>query len=300
MRSVEPIAIGARNPRLRRLRRLVGRSRARSEEQAFVVDGPQLVADVLRCGLTVEEIFAAPRFLVESGLDALIEPGTDVYEVDAGVLTSVLDPVNPRPLAAVVSTPRWSPDDLAVDRPVLVAVELRDPGNLGTVVRSAEGAGLAGVAIAGPSVDRFSPKVVRASAGSVFRTPLVTWNDPREAMDDLAAAGHPVLAAVVDPVAPAYDEVDLTAAAILVGNEPRGLAPELVDRAGGAFTIPLAPTVESLNVAAAASVVCFEAARQRRRRTGSEAIEPLDTDLLAGRRRREDSGEPPGSRDEAG
>ena len=240
MRSVEPMTIGARNPRLRRLRRLVARSKARSEERAFVVDGPQLVADALRSGLVVEEIFAAPDVLVDIGLDGLIGPEVDVYEVEARVLVSVLDPVNPRPVAAVVVQPSWSLDDLAADRPVLVAVELRDPGNLGTAIRSAEAAGLAGVAVVGSSVDRFAPKVVRASAGSLFRIPIVAWSDAGQALAELSSTGRPVLAAVVDPAAAPYDEIDLSAAAILVGNEPHGLAPELVARADAAFTIPVA------------------------------------------------------------
>lgn len=267
---MEPVAIGARNPRLRRLRRLASRRKARSEERAFVVDGPTLVGDVLRSDLEVREIYAGPGSLDEAGLTGLVGPEVEVYEVEATVLEAVLDPINPRPLAAVVAMPEEvPPTELArflpaSAGPVLVAVELRDPGNLGTILRTAEAAGLAGVVVAGASVDRFSPKVVRASAGSVFRVPVVDVRDPVEAIDHLAAAGRPVLAAVVGPGAGPYDGADLTEAAILVGNEPNGLPPEVVERATGRITIPMAAGVESLNVAAAASVLSFEAARQRR------------------------------------
>lgn len=259
-----PVVIGSKNPRLRRLKRLNSRSKARSEERAFVVDGPVLVAEALRSQLVVTEIFSGPGELAAHGLTDLIEPHVELFEVDAAVLAAALDPVNPQPLAAVVSAPEWTWADLANDRPIMVAVELRDPGNLGAVLRSAEGAGFGGVVVAGDSVDPLSPKVVRASAGSIFRLPVVRSAGPRDAVADIRAGGWPILSAVVDPEAPPYDRFDLTSAAILVGNEPHGLPDEAIRLGDGQLTIPLSPPVESLNVAAAASVLCFEAARQRR------------------------------------
>ena len=104
-----------------------------------MVDGPVLVADALRSGLAVTEIFAGPGALEAHDLLPLIGPDTACYQADPSVLTAALDPVNPRPLAAVVTAPTWDLADLPVDRPILVAVELRDPGNLGTVLRSAGG-----------------------------------------------------------------------------------------------------------------------------------------------------------------
>jgi TrmH family RNA methyltransferase len=132
------------------------------------------------------------------------------------------------------------------------------------MIRSAEAAGLGGVAVVGDSVDPWSPKAVRASAGSLFRTPILRWDDPMEALAELRDRGHPSVATVVDPAAEPYDRIDLARAAILVGNEPRGLSDEVIDAADRVATIPVAPTVESLNVAAAAAVLCFEAARQGR------------------------------------
>ncbi len=263
--------IGARNPRLRRLKQLVGRPKARSGERAFVVDGPVLVAEALRSPLNVTEVFAAPDVLDETGLAATVaDAGIEVHQVDPSVLAAALDPVNPRLVAAVVSAPGGIVDPLArleqvpTDRPVLGAVELRDPGNLGTVIRTAEAAGFGAVVVIGDSVDPLAPKAVRASAGSILRLPVIRLGDIGPSIDSLRERGWPVLASVVDPAAPCYDRFDLTAAAILVGNEPHGLSPEAIRLGDGQFTIPLSDTVESLNVAAAASVLCFEAARQRR------------------------------------
>lgn len=242
-----------------------------------MVDGPRLVADCVRSGLEIREVFAAEGALAGLGIDKLLGPEVDIFDVDPSLLSSILDPVNPQPMAAVAAMPTWSLDDLmADDRPFLVAVELRDPGNLGTVIRTAEAAGLAGVVVAGDSVDRFAPKVVRASAGSLFRLPTVDGGDPQALVAELRARGRSVVAAVVAPGAPPYDHTDLSRAAILIGNEPHGLPAEVVAAVEFPVTIPMAPGVESLNVGAAAAVLCFEAARQRRAGTDG-GRNPMDS-----------------------
>ena len=268
MRSVEVIAVGSKNPRIRRLRQLSSRTKVRSEERAFVVDGPVLTADALRSALDVEEVFASPEIWESGELQSEIGPDTACYQAESSILEAALDPVHPRPIAAVVAQPSWTVADLAPGSPVMVAVELRDPGNLGTIVRTAEAAGFGGVVVVGDSVDPFSPKTVRASAGSVLRTPVVRMADIAAAYDALRQSGRRVLAAVVDPAAEPYDQFDMTTAALVVGNEPHGLSAEAIKLGDGRFTIPLSSTVESLNVAAAASVLCFEAARQRRTASG--------------------------------
>ena len=187
-----------------------------------------------------------------------------IYEVDESVLTAILDPVSPRPVAAMVEAPDWSVGDVAVDRPVLIAVELRDPGNIGTIIRSAEAAGCGAVITAGDAVDYLNPKAVRASAGSLFRIPVMRRPNVEELVGELRAGGRSIVATVVRSDALPYEQVDLRSTAILVGNEPHGLSLETVALADTAVTIPMADGVESLNVAAAAAILAFESARQRR------------------------------------
>lgn len=187
-----------------------------------------------------------------------------LYEVEDRVLSPILDPRNPAPVAAVVSAPHWSVDALAVDGPLLVAVELRDPGNLGTIIRTAEAAGCGGVVITGSTVDPLNPKVVRASAGSILRVPVVEIADVESCLRNLRDQGRQVVATVVDQTAEVYDRVDLRTAAIVMGNEPRGLGDGVLALADEAVTIPMENGVESLNVAAAAAVMAFESSRQRR------------------------------------
>lgn len=266
---IQPIPLGPRNALLKRLRRLSRQTKVRSSERAFVVDGPTLVTEALASPLTVEAVYAG----AVDGLDMLageldrtgsVIGNVPVYSADDEVLMSLLDPANPRPVAAVVGTPSFSLADITPDGPLLAAVELRDPGNLGTVIRTAEAAAFGGVVVVGQSVDHLSPKTVRASAGSILRLPVVTLPAGPEALDAIRDGGWTVVATVVDPSAPAYDRLDLTSSAILVGNEPHGLDAALIDGADAVITIPMADGVESLNVGAAAAVLAFEAARQLR------------------------------------
>jgi TrmH family RNA methyltransferase len=283
MSGIAPVALSSKNDQLKQLRRLVRQAKVRSAERAFVVDGPTLVAEVLRSSLTVRAVFAGD----DAALDALRSLSDDpragrqlamvpVFRVDTSVLTAVLDPASPRPIAAVVETPQWSLTDVAGDRPVMVAVELRDPGNVGTLVRSCEAAGCGATIVVGHSVDHLNPKAVRASAGSVLRLPVLTVPDLAQAVASLRETGRSVVATVVRPDAVPYEQVDLRSAAILVGNEPHGLPLEAVSMADTAVTIPMAPGVESLNVAAAGAILAFEAARQRRQDTRRPDQEPAD------------------------
>jgi TrmH family RNA methyltransferase len=147
---------------------------------------------------------------------------------------------------------------------VLVCVTVRDPGNAGTLLRSAEAAGRAGVVFCGNSVDPYAPKVVRSSGGAVFGIPVVEEDDPVKVLDALGRQGRRRLAAVAIG-GEHLERVDLTGpVAIVLGNEGSGLPPELASDLDEKVTIPVDPPAESLNVGMAATVLAFEAARQRR------------------------------------
>ncbi|MGF1598178.1 MAG: TrmH family RNA methyltransferase [Acidimicrobiales bacterium] len=256
------------NQRIKRLRRLVSSRKARSEERAFVVDGPGLVAEALAAHadatLTVEALYLGVDADEPGLVAAASAAGITVHVVAAGVLDSVLDPVSPRPVAAVVARTPATLDDLTGTGPVLFLVELRDPGNVGTLVRTAEAAGAAGVVLAGPSVDPTNPKVVRAAAGAGLRLPMVRVDDPVAALDRLAVAGRHRVATAVGGDATPHDRATLATAVIVLGNEAHGLADEVIAATDDTVTIELAGPTESLNVAAAGAVLCFEALRQRR------------------------------------
>ncbi len=143
-------------------------------------------------------------------------------------------------------------------------VDVRDPGNAGTVLRAADASGSALVVFAGDSVDPYNPKTVRSSAGSLFHVPLAVRPDPRPLAAELAAGGFRTLATVVRG-GEDYAGLDWSVpTALFLGNESSGLDPELCGALSGALGIPMAGRAESLNVGVACAVVCFEAFRQRR------------------------------------
>ena len=231
-----------------------------------MVEGPRVVAAALDRGAELESAYVGP------GADRAFAPlvgrlrdlDIPVDELKEGVLERIGDTVTPQPVLAVVSMPQADLDDVAADGLVLVAVTVRDPGNAGTLLRSAEAAGAAGVLFSGNSVDPYAPKVVRSSGGAVFGIPVVEANDPVKVLDALGRGGRRRLAAVAAG-GEHLERADLTGpVAIVLGNEASGLPADLAAHLDGRVTIPVEPPAESLNVGMAGTVLAFEAARQRR------------------------------------
>jgi TrmH family RNA methyltransferase len=189
--------------------------------------------------------------------------GIRIFELGPGVVEKVADTVTPQPLLAIVRTPVATLDDLAGASFVVVCVDVRDPGNAGAVIRSADAAGADGVICCAGTVDPFNPKTVRASAGSVLHLPVVAGDDAGTVLDALKARGLRCLAAVAHG-GETYTEVDLVGPlALVLGNEASGLPNNLGALIDHDLTIPMAGKAESLNVSMAAAVLCFEVRRAR-------------------------------------
>jgi TrmH family RNA methyltransferase len=238
-----------------------------------VVEGPVPVCEALAAGAALDEVYvdaeawatAAPGSPLRTAVDGAGRLGVPVWSLEPGVLNRLSDTVSPQGLLAVA--PRRTvtlAEVCARPGPVLVLVDVADPGNLGTLVRAAEAAGAAGVVVAGSSTDPFGPKAVRAATGSLLRLRIAEVADAAEAVTALTEAGRLVVATVATGGEPP-DRLDLTAPlAVVVGSEAHGLPEAVVVRAALRTTIPLAPPVESLNAAVAGAIVLFEVARQRR------------------------------------
>lgn len=186
-----------------------------------------------------------------------------VVDLREGALERIATTRTPQPVVAVAPIRERAVADLPAGGHVIVVVDVADPGNAGAVLRSAEASGAAGIVLSGESVDAYNPKVVRASAGAIFGVPVVEEDDPVSVLDQLAATGRRGLGAVPTGGVP-YDEASLGGpVTIVLGGEARGLPPDLVARLDGTVSIPMAGGTESLNVAMAATVLAFEARRQR-------------------------------------
>jgi TrmH family RNA methyltransferase len=252
-----------------------------------VAEGAELIRCALDAGAPVESIYVSP----EGGSDAptqevarrATEAGIRVFPLAAGVLERVADTVTPQPVLAVLPMLDEPAADVLASRPgalVVVLVDVRDPGNAGTVLRATDASGATAVIFGADSVDPYNPKTVRASAGSLFHIPFVVRHDPAEVAEELAAAGYRTLGTVVR-AARDYADLDWTVpSALFVGNESSGLDPALCATLDHTVAIPMEGRAESLNVGVASAVFCFEAARQRRvTRTAARSI---STDTAGG------------------
>jgi len=234
----------------------------RRAERLFVVEGTTAVSEALDAGVVLDTVYAAPGAPADL-VDRAAAAGAVVARLAAGVLERAVDTVAPQPVAALARQTDVPLVALAGATLVVVAVGLADPGNAGTLVRSARAAGVDGVVSCGGSVDVFNPKAVRAAAGSLFHSRVVSGGDPVEVLEQLGRWGMCRLGADTRVGTP-YDRVDLRRpVAFVVGNEAHGLPAGLHDHLDGTVTVPMAPGAESLNVGVAAAVLCFEARRQR-------------------------------------
>ncbi|HEV7887359.1 MAG TPA: RNA methyltransferase [Acidimicrobiales bacterium] len=243
----------------------MGRRSARQEERAFVIEGHKLLDEAAAAGVPVLEVYVAAGH----ERPARLPDGAEVFELAPGVLERIADTVTPQPVLAVVPYVDVPLDALESGTFLVVCVDVRDPGNAGTVLRSAEAAGADGVVCCDGSVDVYNPKTVRASAGSLFHVPVVVGGEPVEVLERIGSWGMTRLGADAHGGTD-YTALDLTApTAFVLGNEANGLPPEAGKALDGLVTIPMAGRSESLNGGMATAVLCFETARQRRDQRGA-------------------------------
>lgn len=267
------------NPRLKELRRALSQPpRTGAPDALLGLEGVHLVEEALRAKLNIHAVFVAEgsehlfnelaqQFPLLTDLETLVVPRE--------ILNAAQSTESPQPVAALVEPPDWTWAHLlgAQRNAALIVIldGLQDPGNLGTILRSAEAFGASGVIALPGTVSAWNPKAVRASAGSVFRTPILTVS-AQECFRRLLEVGVKIRTTTVKGAQPA-DLVDLTGpVALLIGNEGNGVSDHLAAQTSGHITIPCPGPVESLNASVAASVLLYEASRQRTVLSGG----PLD------------------------
>ena len=267
-RAQDPIPLTSGNTRVKDARKLARRA-FRAEHRTFLADGPKAVEGALGVPGCVIEVFAT---VAASEQYAALRDAAPAWTlVDDRALASLSEAVNPQ---GVVARCRFidRPLDHVLDpapRLVALCADVRDPGNAGTVIRTADAAGAGAVVMAGHSVDAYNAKTVRATVGSLFHLPLALEPDPAEAVRRLQAAGLTVLAADgagdVDLDDAADDGLLAGPTAWLFGNEAWGLPPELAALADHRVSIPIHGAAESLNLSTAAAVCLYASARAQRR-----------------------------------
>jgi TrmH family RNA methyltransferase len=270
---VQPIT-STRNPRVKYLRSLRLR-KYRQREGLFLAEGIRIVEEALRCGAPVEALVYAPDLLVSERAKALVEEmGRDRRLVlSAGVFRSLSERDDPQGIAAMIRIEDRPLTSIPLSEAMLVVIanQLRDPGNLGSIIRTADAAGATGVVVVEPSVDLYDPQTVRSSMGSIFALPVVRLADEMSLplwYKEVRAAGLPLLVVATSAHGEqVYSEVDYCRPfVLLVGSEGTGLTVAAKDNADVTVRLPIAGRASSLNVSAATAALIYEAVRQRQTR----------------------------------
>jgi TrmH family RNA methyltransferase len=247
------------NPRIKRVCALQARAVTRREEGAFVVEGFRTLRDALELGFRPMDLFYDPQTA-----DPALLGGLPAEAVSTAVLRKMSGTEEPQGIVAVFGVPQ-----LPLPSPLgrlLIIDNLRDAGNLGTMLRTAAAAGVQGVLLTPGCVDPFNPKVVRSGMGAHFRVPLrrVNWQELSNLAADLA------LYVAASPGETPYDAVDWGGSwGLVIGNEAHGHSPEVLQMPHRTVEIPMEGTTDSLNASVAAGVILMEALRQRRRADAS-------------------------------
>jgi RNA methyltransferase, TrmH family len=255
------------NSQIKNLIQLQKKPKLRDEQQAFVIEGIKMFEESLDGGYLIK------AYIAENLYNEISKEKSDYFKgfpyeiVTDAVFKEVSDTLTPQGIMAIVKKPEYTLKNIITNpKANLVLLEdIRDPGNLGTILRTAEGAGVTGIILSKTSVDMFNPKVIRSTMGAIYRMPFVYVEDFLDTLNQIKENQISIFAAYLT-AAVSYDEIDyLGKCAILVGNEANGLSKEAALIADKTIIIPMEGQLESLNAAVAAAILMYEVNRQRRK-----------------------------------
>lgn len=253
------------NKKIKELLALVKKSSVRKKQNAYIVEGIRMFKELEP--EEILEVFVSESFENENkGLLKNIYP--DYEKVSDRIFDSISDTKTPQGVLAVAKRKEYTIDSILKEagRPfsLLILDSLQDPGNLGTLVRAAEGAGITCIIMNENTVDIYNPKVIRSTMGSIFRVPFIYVKDLKEVIDKLQSKAVEIFASSLEG-ATEYDKPDYKKdIAFIIGNEAAGISKDILDIVEKKIKIPMLGEVESLNAAVAGSILMYEAARQRR------------------------------------
>ena len=252
------------NSKIKHVCQLVTKAKARRTEQLFVVEGIRMAKEAPK--ELLKEVYVSTSFLQKKEQSKLLETLSVPYEeVSDDIFAKMSDTVTPQGVLCVLRQPSYDLDELlGRDGTFLVLEDIQDPGNLGTMLRTGEGAGITAVIMSKKTADLFNPKTIRSTMGSVYRMPFLYVESVVSLAQELKDRNIRTFAAHLHGKN-SYDQESYTGGtAFLIGNEGKGLTDEAADSADCLIRIPMCGKVESLNAAMASGILMYEAARQRR------------------------------------
>lgn len=259
------------NQQIKNLIQLQTKAKVRNKEKQYVIEGIKMFEEVVYC----KDAKLIKTFVSESYYQQLFNENKTLYQtlsniemevVSDKVFKEISETMTPQGILAIVSQPEYNLFDLLKKEEVNLVVleDLRDPGNLGTIIRTAEGAGVTGIILSKASVDVFNPKVIRSTMGAIYRVPFVYVEDIKETIE-LLKEKQITLYATHLHTQKYYDEVEYgNRTAVLIGNEANGLTEASAMACDVLVKIPMEGQVESLNAGVATAIMMYEIYRQKR------------------------------------
>lgn len=247
------------NPKIKELKSLVTSSSARRAASLFAAEGVRLCLDAVLSGLFIDSVFCTEECLLRNSdeVNKIKNAAKSFYTVSKEIMKGVSDTVTPQ---GIICTVKFPENDFSLEngKKYIALDRIQNPDNLGAVARTAEALGLDGM-IVGGGCDIYNPKALRASMGALFRLPVKTAPDLGAALLSCREKGIPAFAAVPDRNAESITETDFSLGAVaVIGNEANGVSKEIIDMCSGRVTIKMDGRAESLNAAAASSIIIWE------------------------------------------
>lgn len=233
----------------------------RDKEKKFIIEGVRFVEEGIKSG-NIDYILYSKKLHDVSGGDQILESTFKRFEVSDDVMKEICDTENPQGVAAVAL--KCEPKLDGIDKSFIVIVDgVQDPGNMGTIIRTADAAGAGGIAVIKGSVDIYNSKTLRATMGSVFHIPFFFYDDFKSAAEEIKSWGCSIYASALEGKKNIYDCNFKGNTAVVIGNEGNGIPSEDLKYADCIMKIPMPGNAESLNAASASAVIIFEVVRQR-------------------------------------
>lgn len=254
------------NSQIKNIASLLKKSKAREEQGLFVIEGLKMFEEARTAGLLAKAYVSESFYNGKESVDPDFFIGLDYEILTDSLFQEASETMTPQGIMGLARTSEYSLEEMIEKQGtcLLLLEDIRDPGNLGTMIRTAEGAGITGIVMNGSCVDIYNPKVIRSTMGSIFRVPFYRTTDFCGTIEKLKEQGIGIFAAHLS--GKSYDtEGSFTdSCAILIGNEANGLSDEVSSLANHLIRIPMEGKVESLNAAVAAAILMYEVSRQRR------------------------------------
>lgn len=262
--------ITSKDNKIIKLIRQLETKKIRDELSLFVIEGPNLIVEAIAEQAKITTILISEEF-AKSELEAnqkllkhFIENKIEFFSVEEKIFKSVADTENSQGIIGIVSKREYKDNLLVRENAFIVILDrLQDPGNIGTIIRTSQAAGVTCIAIIKGTGDIYSHKVVRATAGAIFKMPFIFFKNEKDAIDKVKKSGMRMLCTTVSGGKDYFQEDMKGKVALIIGNEGKGTSKEFINAADGLVTIPMPGGAESLNAAVAASIIIYEGVRQK-------------------------------------